>query len=524
MYSSEGTIIGAASTDWTLEFIPILFKDIHITPNSLTVLLNPSGEQVLYLSGSTDVNKHYSDYWWGQSVSKTGEIIKTKYYANNYIIYLEKLSTGYLFGFIIPEKEIYGAIAIFKRQNILIYGIIVTAVLVLIGIMVTAIVNPIKKITKKLEEIAKAEGDLTQSIEHTSNDELGALSNNFNMHIRSLRDIIAATVEGITLFANTSQELAATSTETSASTNEIAANTHAIKERVDLLDETIKQMEIVFADVIKNIQSIALSIAEQSADITESSSAIEQMTKSTNRISKDIDERVQAVRELQTTIESGRHEMEETIDIVKEIADSATVILELLTVIDNIASQTNLLAMDAAIEAAHAGDSGKGFSVVADEIRKLSESTEQNAKEISSTLTRIINRIQGAEQKAEITGKTFSVISSEIQEVAGSMENIKGVMSELAQGSNQIVIALQSLMNKTVHIKDASGNVSEIANKNSNFMTTISNISKEVTNGVSEIVMHVDDINKAMIIVNNISLQNKKNAQDLRLLINKFIV
>ncbi|HQG40889.1 MAG TPA: hypothetical protein PLV76_08365, partial [Spirochaetales bacterium] len=109
-------------------------------------------------------------------------------------------------------------------------------------------------------------------------------------------------------------------------------------------------------------------------------------------------------------------------------------------------------------------------------------------------------------------------------EVAGSMENIKGVMSELAQGSNQIVIALQSLMNKTVHIKDASGNVSEIANKNSNFMTTISNISKEVTNGVSEIVMHVDDINKAMIIVNNISLQNKKNAQDLRLLINKFIV
>ena len=105
-----------------------------------------------------------------------------------------------------------------------------------------------------------------------------------------------------------------------ASTTEILANTHAIKQLVELLDKTIKQ--------IKYFLTIVLSIAKQSTVITESSFAIEQMTESTNRISKGIDKRVFAVRELQTTIESGHHEMEETIAIVKK---SAQHLHELLT-------------------------------------------------------------------------------------------------------------------------------------------------------------------------------------------------
>ncbi len=524
MYDSTGKIIGTVSTDWTLDFIPTLLDQIYITDNSLTVLLDPVTNQILYLSKSNEKGKSFKEFWWGINDIVPGTLKKLKHNSNNYISYFEKLNTGYLLGFIIPEKEIYNVIDKFKNQNIVIYLIITFSILMLVFIIVSTITKPIKKIAEKLSQIAEAEGDLTQTIEHRSKDELGILSKNFNKHIKSLHGIITNLVEGVVNFVKTSQDLAVSSTETSAATNEISANIHTIEQSTNSLNDSVEKLKIAFEKVNENISSITSSINEQSADITESSSAIEEIIKNVNRVSLDIDERVNSIEELQSTIESGFHEMEETISIVNEISKSANIISDLLTVIDNIASQTNLLAMNAAIEAAHAGDAGKGFSIVADEIRKLSESTETNSKEISNSLEEIIKKIQNAQQKSEITGKTFTIISTEIKEITMSMSKVKNVMTELTHGSGQILIALKSLMEKTEEIKKSTRNVNDVVETNWEKVSKVEHISQEVSRGVSEIIIHVDEINQAIISINNISLLNKENAQKLHSLINKFII
>jgi len=197
-------------------------------------------------------------------------------------------------------------------------------------------------------------------------------------------------------------------------------------------------MQSVSAIELK-LNNQAEGITAQGTAITESSAAIAEMTASITSVSALAAERSTAVRNLEEVTGQGRDMGEKTFTLIRQISADIENLMEIISIINSIASQTNLLAMNAAIESAHAGAAGKGFAVVADEIRKLAESTSENAALTAASLSAIIGRIQEADKYSDQNVKIFHTIITEVQDNSRSFHHIAGAMGELAKGTTEVL-------------------------------------------------------------------------------------
>lgn len=187
-------------------------------------------------------------------------------------------------------------------------------------------------------------------------------------------------------------------------------------------------------------------------------------------------------------------------------------ITEVLGVIDGIAGQTNLLAMNAAIEAAHAGEAGKGFAVVSDEIRRLAESTSENSRTVGASLQETIEQIEtalGSSQRAE---RSFEEIQGEVQQVAAAFDEIAHSTDELSVGGGQMIRSIQELTAVTEAIRSGAGEMRTGAEEVTTSLQQITRIAREADNGVSSIHDGVERISEA---VQRISMGNVKNRANM---------
>lgn len=253
----------------------------------------------------------------------------------------------------------------------------------------------------------------------------------------------------------------------------------AYGELSERLHDEIGKSTALIAGITKSIESVNEKSQGQYASLEESSASVEQMVSSINNASKIASDRQSAVEELISTARDGEHDLTETVTGIEGIAKSVADINELINVINNVASSTNLLSINAAIEAAHAGDSGRGFSVVAEEIRKLAETTAENARTISVTLNTMINGITGASERSKSTGQTVSGIIGEILDVADSLTQLTDSMHEMSVGSGQIIDAITNLKDISYQIKDSYGEISTSISSMEGILKQISTISSE---------------------------------------------
>ncbi len=414
----------------------------------------------------------------------------------------------------------------FQKAAIRKISIVTVGVIIIIGFLLWLI---IRRITQPLTDYvgdfkALASGDLTVQAGAKNNDEVGKLSANLNDLIGSLKKMIGNIKRAIEYTKSISSDLAATSEESAAAVDQISKNVESMKGKISHLDDEVSISTDASNDVKSYLSAVGDLIASQAAAVDESSASIEEISSSINSIAKAAEEKMRIARELEETALSGESEMEETVKIIKKVAESANVIMESIDVIQNIASQTNLLAMNAAIEAAHAGEAGKGFAVVADEIRKLAENSSESAKTITDSLKEVTGYIQVSEDSTEKSGQAFSGIVVGVKNVASAMEEMKNAADELSGGSRQIVEALSSLIDISSEVKSSYGEMDDRIQKIIASMEEVSVISKDTKNGMEEVSAGIREIHDAVQVVSEAGNKNSENVKQLEEMVGRFTV
>jgi len=266
-------------------------------------------------------------------------------------------------------------------------------------------------------------------------------------------------------------------------------------------------------------------IEKQSESINMSSSAVEEMTANIHSVTKTLVENAKNVTELTEASENGRTGLQIVAQEIQEIAHDSEGLLEINSVMNNIASQTNLLSMNAAIEAAHAGESGKGFAVVADEIRKLAESSGQQSKTTTAMLKKIKASIDNITKSSDEVLARFGAIDTSVKTVSEHEQNIRNAMEEQEIGGRQILDSMQQLKEVNISVKKGAGEMLESSDHLIKQTGDFINTSNTVVNGMNDIVNGaMRQIHTAVTQVDEMSTENSRNFEELKQETEKFKV
>ncbi len=302
-----------------------------------------------------------------------------------------------------------------------------------------------------------AGGNYNQNaVQLNSRDEMSLLFINYNKFLNFNKNFLHTLMEAVSVSNKASEKLGTNMQSTSKAISFITSGIETVDTHIRNQAEGIRQTENSLKQISDNLNELNSNIENQAASVTKSVSTIEEMSASILSVDKAVNENMQAINELKAASEEGHTAIQGTAEVVKTVTENSEGLLEASTVIQNIASQTNLLAMNAAIEAAHAGESGKGFAVVADEIRKLAEESSTQGKNITMVLKELKTQIETLATSSLSVEKQFATIVKLLELVQNRSTEIMNAMTEQSSGSTQVLNAVREINDITDKVKTGS--------------------------------------------------------------------
>ena len=423
-----------------------------------------------------------------------------------------------------PVSEFMGTVKQLRMSLVTIGAVILIVALLVVYLIACKMVQPIQKTVAALQGIAQGDGDLTVRLPVTGNDEVTSLSEYFNQTIEKISSAIKSVDDNSSVMQSIGDELSSNMTETASALNEISANIEGVKEQAMSQAASVTETAGTVGTIIHTIEHLNESIESQSASVVQSSAAVEEMVANIASITQSLEKSDGMVKMLATATSEGKTTLQSSNAVTQKIAEASGGLIEASSVIQNIASQTNLLAMNAAIEAAHAGEAGKGFAVVADEIRKLAEESSAQGKAITDTLKKLSDEIAGLSESSKTVEEKFNAIFQLSENVRGMSAELTAAMKEQENGSREVLAAIKTISSVTAEVKDGSEEMLTGGKGVAQEMQKLDRLTAEIKDSMNEMSAGVQQINNAVQEVNELARKNKDSIKGLAAEVGKFKV
>lgn len=382
--------------------------------------------------------------------------------------------------------------------------------------------KPIGTIKDQFNFLSGDYADLTNEIIINGDNDINEIAIGHNTFIGKLKNIIINVTELANKNNKLSKHLNSASKDSTFAIANINDETFILKNSSNELISAVNNASDSVETITNATNRMLEEVSTQFAAIEQSSAATEEIMGSISNVAKISENRLDTMDSLQNLIHRGGNKVENTNSIIQEILSKAEDMLGMVDIINNIASQTNLLAMNASIEAAHAGDAGKGFSVVAHEIRSLAEDTAKNAARIGDSLKETRDKIHLAADAGNESQESFKIIKGEVDTFSSSLKEVSFSMNELSVASKEILTSVSTLVETSNSVKEATNNIEDGSIVIQGAISKVIDASDKTSKVVDSVNNLSNELTSISLMVSAFGNQNKYNNSLLNLEMEKF--